>query len=84
MANFSIRYGASIRKRYRAVKADKQATYKCDMCGRGAVKRINTSIWKCRHCGATYAGGAYTMTTAAGEVAKRLIEDLAKKRRTNG
>lgn len=79
MANFSIRYGARIRKRYYAVKADKTASYKCDMCGRNTVKRAGTSIWKCRHCGAIYAGGAYTMTTAAGEVAKRLIEDYAKK-----
>ncbi len=80
MANASIRYGASIRKRYAAVKAEKRSLYKCEMCGRDSVKRLGSSIWKCRHCGATYAGGAYTMTTAAGEVARRLIEDFAKKR----
>ena len=80
MANASIRYGARIRKRYKAVKAQKQAFYKCEMCGREKVKRIGTSIWKCRHCGATYAGGAYAMTTAAGEVARRLVEDFAKRR----
>ena len=80
MANASIRYGARIRKRYGAVKREKQASYKCEMCGMVSVKRISTSIWKCRHCGATYAGGAYTMTTPAGEVAKRLIEDLERKR----
>ena len=79
MANASIRYGTSIRKRYRSIKAEKQASYKCEMCGRMTVKRIGTSIWKCRHCGATYAGGAYTMTTAAGEVARRLIEDHGKR-----
>jgi large subunit ribosomal protein L37Ae len=79
MANASIRYGARIRKRARTIKGQKQATYKCDMCGRTSVKRIGTSIWKCKHCGATYAGGAYTMTTPAGEVVKRLIEDLAGK-----
>lgn len=81
MANASIRYGARIRKRAAAIKKQKQSTYKCEMCGRIAVKRIGTSIWKCRHCNATYAGGAYTMTTPAGEVAKRLIEDLSKKNR---
>lgn len=80
MANASIRYGASIRKRYASVKAEKRSAYRCEMCGRESVKRIGTSIWKCRHCGATYAGGAYTMTTASGEVARRLIEDFARKR----
>ncbi len=79
MANFSIRYGASIRKRYKAVRADKSAHYKCEMCGRLSVKRTGTSIWKCKHCNTIYAGGAYTMTTAAGEVARRLVQDYAKK-----
>ena len=36
-------------------------------------------ILQCKHCGKTYAGGAYTMTTPAGEAAKRLIAEMAKK-----
>ncbi|MDE1810695.1 MAG: 50S ribosomal protein L37ae [Candidatus Micrarchaeota archaeon] len=79
MANASIRYGARIRKRYKEVMKDKKRLYKCELCGKEAVKRINTSIWRCKHCSATYAGGAYTMTTSAGEVAKRLIKDIGKK-----
>ncbi|MCL4404873.1 MAG: 50S ribosomal protein L37ae [Candidatus Marsarchaeota archaeon] len=78
MASPNIRYGARIRKRQKAVKADKIALYKCESCGKVAVKRISTSIWRCRHCGATYAGGAYTMTTAAGEVARRQVESIGK------
>ena len=78
MANSSIRYGASLRKRALVVKQKKQRKYKCEACGRMTVKRISTSIWQCRHCGATYAGGAYTMTTPEGEVAKRLIEGIKK------
>lgn len=77
MANASIRYGARIRKRVNAVKRDKQAKYKCELCGKTAVKRISTSIWRCRHCNATFAGGAYTMTTPVGVTAKRLIESLS-------
>lgn len=77
MANASIRYGARIRKRVSAVKRDKQAKYKCELCGKTAVKRISTSIWRCRHCNATFAGGAYTMTTPVGATAKRLIESLS-------
>lgn len=77
MSNASIRYGASIRKRNAAVKREKQALYKCEVCGKMAVKRIGTSVWKCRHCNTTYAGGAYTMTTTAGEAAKRLVGGLS-------
>lgn len=78
MANASIRYGASTRKKAAAVKRKKQALYKCEACGKTTVKRISTSIWRCRHCNATYAGGAYTMTTPEGEVAKRLIDGIKR------
>lgn len=70
MASSKIRYGVSLRKRYEGVQKDKRARYKCDVCGKEAVRRISTGIWKCKHCGATYAGGAYTLTTEAGEAAK--------------
>lgn len=76
MANASIRYGARIRKQYKAVQRDKNALYKCQSCGRVTVKRISTGIWRCNHCKATYAGGAYTMSTPAGEAAKRLIDGI--------
>ncbi len=79
MANASIRYGARIRKRYKEVARSKRALYRCELCGKETVKRIGTSIWRCRHCNATYAGGAYSMTTSAGEVAKRLIQEIAKR-----
>ena len=78
MANFSIRYGARIRKRAASVKSQKSARYKCEACGRMTVKRVGTSVWECSHCGRVYAGGAYTMTTPPGEMAKRQIEGMAK------
>jgi len=78
MANASIRYGASIRKRFNKIKAEKRQSYLCDVCGKEAVKRKGTSIWECRACGTVYAGGAYSMKTAAGSVAKRLIEEMKK------
>jgi large subunit ribosomal protein L37Ae len=55
---------------------EKRALYRCDACGKIAVRRIGTSIWKCKHCNTTYAGGAYVMKTPAGEAAKRLIEGI--------
>lgn len=78
MANASIRYGARIRKRSREIKVKKIALYRCEGCGQLKVERIGTSIWRCKHCNATYAGGAYTMTTAAGNLSKRQMEDLRK------
>jgi large subunit ribosomal protein L37Ae len=78
MANASIRYGARIRKRYNKIKKEKTSRYICDMCGKNAVKRAGTGIWRCRHCNTTYAGGAYSMTTPAGSNAKRVIEGLKK------
>ncbi|MCL5412303.1 MAG: 50S ribosomal protein L37ae [Candidatus Marsarchaeota archaeon] len=77
MANQSIRYGASIRKRVIAIGEQKRARYKCETCGRVTVRRVSTSIWKCSHCGVTYAGGAYTLTTTAGEAAKRIIGGMS-------
>lgn len=79
MSSGMIRYGATIRKRVAGVREKKTAKYKCEACGKLAVKRISTSIWRCRHCNATYAGGAYTMTTQEGDVARRLIENITKK-----
>ncbi len=73
MANASIRYGVSLRKRNEAVKKDKKAKYECDVCGKQSVKREGTSIWKCRHCGATFAGGAYSLKTSTGSTFNRII-----------
>jgi large subunit ribosomal protein L37Ae len=78
MVNFSVRGGASLRKRNAEIKQQKIALYKCNSCGRMTVERVSTSIWRCRHCKATYAGGAYVLSTTAGEVAKRQIEGLKK------
>jgi large subunit ribosomal protein L37Ae len=76
MANASIRYGVSLRKRYLAVVADKKMRYKCDVCGKKAVRRLSTGIWRCRHCNATYAGGAYSLKTATGDTFNRIINQL--------
>ena len=73
MANKSIRYGVNLRKREMAVIKQKNSRYKCDVCGKEAVKRISVAIWTCKYCGSTYAGGAYTMKTPAGETVARIL-----------
>ncbi len=73
MSNASIRYGVGLRKRFIAVSKEKKARYMCDVCGKSAVKRVSTGIWRCRHCGATFAGGAYSLKTAAGETAAMIL-----------
>jgi large subunit ribosomal protein L37Ae len=57
--------------------------HKCPQCGFTRVKRESVGIWKCRKCGYTYTGGAYTPTTKLGIVAKRSAkgappEEMAK------
>jgi large subunit ribosomal protein L37Ae len=78
MANFSIRYGTRIRKRFFEIKHKKQAKYKCESCGKIAVKRIETGIWQCKHCNNIYAGAAYSFTSEAGERSKKLIDAIKK------
>jgi ribosomal protein L37AE/L43A len=41
------------------------------------VKRESVGIWKCRKCGFTYTGGAYTPITKLGIVAKRSAKGIA-------
>ena len=78
MANWSIRYGVNLRKRHLAVSREKKTLYECDACGRKAVKRISTGIWKCKHCGAMFAGGAYSFKTETGRTAERVLGQMKK------
>ncbi|MCL4381470.1 50S ribosomal protein L37ae [Candidatus Marsarchaeota archaeon] len=80
MANSGIRNGAGIRKQYMAVQKVKNASYKCPSCGSVSVKRVNTGIWKCTHCDKIYSGGAYIMSTPPGEISRKLIKEIEKKK----
>ncbi len=73
MANKSIRYGVNLRKREASVIKQKNTKYKCDVCGKEAVKRVNVAIWNCSYCNATFAGGAYTYKTSSGDTAKKIL-----------
>jgi len=74
-----VRYGAEMRKRADTVDRQRVARYVCPKCGKRKVKRQGHAVWKCRSCGATFAGGAYSLTTAVGETGRRIIADVKKR-----
>jgi large subunit ribosomal protein L37Ae len=65
------RYGSTVRKRYVRVTAGLKKAHRCPQCGFVRVKRESVGVWKCKKCGYTFAGGAYTPSTKLGVVAKR-------------
>lgn len=65
------RYGSTVRKRYIKVMTEMKKPHKCPQCGFSRVKRESVGIWKCKKCGFTYTGGAYTPITKLGIIAKR-------------
>lgn len=68
------RYGATVRKRYVKVVTEMKKSHTCPQCGFPRVKRVSVGVWKCRKCGFTFAGGAYTPSTKLGAVAKRVAK----------
>jgi large subunit ribosomal protein L37Ae len=68
------RYGATVRKRYIKVVKEMKKPHRCPQCGLQRVKRMSVGVWKCRKCGFTFTGGAYTPITKLGIVAKRVAK----------
>jgi large subunit ribosomal protein L37Ae len=65
------RYGATVRKRYVEVMTESKRPHSCPQCRAVAVRRESVGVWKCRRCGFTFTGGAYTPSTKLGETARR-------------
>ncbi len=65
------RYGSTVRKRYIKIITELKKPHRCPQCGFIRVKRESVGVWKCRKCGYTFTGGAYTPVTKLGVVAKR-------------
>jgi large subunit ribosomal protein L37Ae len=63
VARFRERGGASLRKVRARIERALRKTYECPQCQQLAVKRLSVGVWKCKKCGYTFAGGAYTPTT---------------------
>jgi large subunit ribosomal protein L37Ae len=68
------RYGSTVRKRYVKVMKELRQPHSCPQCGLLRVKRESVGIWRCRKCGFTFTGGAYTPFTKLGVVAKRVAK----------
>jgi large subunit ribosomal protein L37Ae len=79
MVDFNVRGGRKLRKSYNKIKKAKTSKYMCPTCSKQSVKRVKIGMWECISCGSKYAGGAYEFTTAPGNVARRIINDLNKK-----
>mgnify|MGYP006271951463 CR=1 FL=1 len=68
------RYGVTVRKRYIESVTELKKPHTCPQCGFPRVRRENVGVWRCRKCGFTFAGGAYTPTTKLGIVARRVAK----------
>ena len=79
MSKAHVRYGAELRKRAEKVQKGRASLFACPRCGKKKVKRKANSLWGCKSCGATFAGGTYSLSTPSGEVATRLIEEYKKR-----
>jgi large subunit ribosomal protein L37Ae len=79
MARFHVRGGAKWRKVHTKIYKAKNAKYACPACSKHSVERIGVGLWKCKSCSASFAGGAYELSTPVGRLSQRLISDLNKK-----
>ncbi|MGB9135059.1 MAG: 50S ribosomal protein L37ae [Candidatus Bathyarchaeia archaeon] len=74
---FRARYGSTLRKRYVEVMTESKRPHSCPQCRAVAVRRETVGVWKCRKCGFTFTGGAYTPSTKLGETAKRAAKGVS-------
>lgn len=74
----SSKFGASNRKLHdKAIKA-KLTRYECPKCRKFKLVRKSNAMWECKSCKHSFAGGAYSFESEAGQIAKRLIAEYAK------
>lgn len=71
---FGPRYGRKVRLRVETIEEKMHEKHRCPQCGRSAVERVSTSIWRCRKCGTKFTGGAYVPETPSGKIALRTIK----------
>jgi ribosomal protein eL43 len=75
----TARYGRKIRKLWEQADDRRKKRYECPKCGKRSVKRVSYALWECWSCGAKIAGAAYSLTSEAGETARRVLSEENKK-----
>ena len=70
------RYGVKIRKQEAKVLQEMRKKHFCPKCGKKALKRMGTSLWKCKSCSTQIAGGAYVPRTDIGNTAQKIVSSI--------
>lgn len=73
VGRFGARGGATVRKKRAAIEKNLKVYHECPYCLSRAVKRVSVGIWRCRKCGYTFAGAAYTPRTKLGSIVLRKL-----------
>ncbi|HLF16039.1 MAG TPA: 50S ribosomal protein L37Ae [Candidatus Thermoplasmatota archaeon] len=76
---YGPRYGGLARRQVATIERVQHAAHPCSRCGHASVFRDQTAIWSCRKCGHTFAGGAYTPQTGAGQGAEKALRGIQEK-----
>ncbi len=74
---FGSRYGRGVRDRLIEAEVKQRKLHKCPKCGFARVKRISTALYKCKKCGARFAGGAYVPETMSGKMVRKMTKQRA-------
>ena len=75
---YGSRYGVKLRRRVSSLETRQKQKHMCPDCHYQAVKRVSSGIWTCKHCGYTFAGGAYQPVTAVGESRLVSLQNISK------
>lgn len=57
---FGPRYGKTVKDKVSLIEKSQRMQHKCPYCLFVKVKRVASGIWKCKKCGAVFAGRAYS------------------------
>lgn len=74
VGRLGARYGRTVRRRVGQIEVELRKKYRCERCRAVKVKRVSVGVWKCRKCGFTFSGAAYTPTSKIGETVKRNVK----------
>ena len=76
---YGARYGGLARRTVATIEKVQKAAHPCPRCGNVSVYREHTAIWVCQKCAYTFAGGAYSPSTGAGQGAEKALRAVQDK-----